>query len=132
MPNRDAVQSLMNHVMQPVTQHQLVREGSRVDIINGSGTGELSRVAADRLAWEGFVPTISQETASYQSGTVIYDYTGSTKGSSLGTLQAALRVDPANIVLEPNSDREVDFRVVLGGAYNSCTYQATSALEEGD
>jgi len=132
MPNRDAVQSLMTHVMQPVTQHQLVREGSRVDIINGSGTGELSRVAADRLAWEGFVPTISQETAVYQSGTVIYDYTGSTKGSSLGTLQAALRVDPANIVLEPNSDREVDFRVVLGGAYNSCTYQATSALEEGD
>ncbi len=68
-------------------------------------------VAADRLAWEGFVPHILNETASYQPHTTVVDYTGSTKGSSLGMLLAALRVDPANVISEPTAEREVDFRL---------------------
>lgn len=126
VPNRAAVQALMERVMRPVTDHQLVQEGARVAIVNGSGIGDLARVAADRLAWEGFVPVIVDETVDFEAETLIFDYTGSTKGSSLVFLQTALRVDAANIIREPRADREVDFRVVLGGAYTSCTYGATA------
>ncbi|MBN8635193.1 MAG: LCP family protein [Anaerolineae bacterium] len=129
VPDRAAVASLMQRVMQPVTEHQLVQEGARVAILNGSGVGDLSEVAADRLAWEGFVPHILNETASYQPHTTVVDYTGSTKGSSLGVLLGALRVDPANVISEPSPEREVDFQVILGGDYNSCTY---GAMPEAD
>lgn len=129
LPNREAVSELVAQVMQPVTQQQLVREGARVEIVNASGIGELSRVAADRLAWEGFVPQNAPES-EYRRNTVIYDYTGSTKGSSLTTLQWALRVDEGDIVRDPNPNREVDFRVILGGAYNSCTYNDVYEADE--
>ncbi len=132
MPQTVAIQSLIHRVMQPVTQHQLVQEGARVDVLNGSGVSDLSRVAVERLAWEGFVPRISAETAGFQEHTTVYDYTGSTKGSSLSTLLAALRVDPANVISEPTADREVDFRIILGGDYNSCTYSEMPNLELTD
>ncbi|MBK9749956.1 MAG: hypothetical protein IPO91_24710 [Chloroflexi bacterium] len=75
------------------------------------------------------MPHILNETASYQPHTTVVDYTGSTKGSSLGVLLAALRVDPVNVISEPLPEREVDFQVILGGDYNSCTY---GAMPEAD
>ncbi|MBE2267362.1 MAG: LCP family protein [Anaerolinea sp.] len=131
-PNREAVQRLISEFLQPVTDHQLVQEGARVEIVNGSGMNDLARVAFDRLAWEGFVPSLSTESAAYQDQTMIYDFTGRSKGSSLGVLQAALRVDEANIMQEPDPTRSIDFRVILGGEYNSCTYNAMPALDNLD
>jgi len=124
LPVREAVIALENQVMQPPTQSALVQEHSRIEIVNASGVREFAQVAAERLAWEGFVPTISDETAPYQQSTVLYDFTGQRKGSSLGILQAALQVSPQNLIIEPDSDRTVDFRVVIGSAYFSCTHSA--------
>ncbi len=121
-PQRDAIRALEQQMIEPVTEHQLVRENPRVEIVNASGSPSLSRVAADRLAWEGFVPQISEDAPPYQQATQIYDYSGQTKGSSLAALQAALRVSGENVVVAPDPNRAVDFRVVLGGSYSSCTY----------
>ena len=121
-PNRDAVAELVHLMYQPPTEHQLVREGARVEVVNASGMRGLDRVAADRLGWEGFVPTIGAPAPAYRDYTVIYDFTGRTKGSSLGTLQSVLRVGDEGIVIEPNPDRSVDFRVVIGGSYYACTH----------
>ena len=95
VPVRDAIRALEQQMIEPPTEHQLVRENSRVEIVNASGVRSLGQVAADRLAWEGFVPQISSESAAYQERTMIYDYTGQSKGSSLATLQTALRVRAA-------------------------------------
>jgi hypothetical protein len=89
----------------------------------------LARVAADRLAWEGFVPSISTESLPYREYTAIYDYTGQTKGSSLDVLQAALRVSDEGVVVEADPGRDVDYRIVLGGSYYSCTYNVMPPLE---
>ena len=109
-------------MIEPPTEHQLVRENSRVEIINASGTQSFGQVAADRLAWEGFVPQISTEVPAYQAQTTIYDFTGQSKGSSLATLVSALRINSSNVVVTPDPNRTVDFLVVLGGSYSSCTY----------
>jgi LCP family protein required for cell wall assembly len=121
-PNRPAIAELEHQMIQPPTEHQLVREGARVEVVNASGVPELDQVAADRLAWEGFVPVVGDPASSYRDYTVIYDFTGQTKGSSLGTLQAALRVSNEGVIIEPDANRTVDFRVVIGGSYSSCTY----------
>ena len=121
-PQRPAITELLQQMIQPPTEHQLVHEGAVVEIINASGVRGLDQVAADRLAWEGFVPTIGEPAAAARNYTVIYDYTGQTKGSSLGSLQAALHVGNEGVIVEPDPDRTVDFRVVIGGSYYSCTY----------
>lgn len=121
-PNRPVMTVLLQQMLTPPTEHQLVREGARIEVINASGWRGLDRVAADRLAWEGFVPTIGQPAASAREYTIIYDYTGQTKGSSLGTLQSILRVSDAGVIIEPDPERTVDFRVVIGSSYSSCTH----------
>ncbi len=128
-PQRDAIRALELQMIEPPTEHQLVRENPRVEIVNASGSRSMSRVAADRLAWEGFMPLISDEVPAYQDRTMIYDYTGQSKGSSLAALQAALRVRDENIVIEPDPNRTVDFRVVIGGVYSSCTYNVALPRE---
>ncbi len=121
-PQRDAIRSLEQQMIEPPTEHQLARDNARVEIVNASGTAALAQVAADRLAWEGFVPQLATDAAAYQDATMIYDFTGQSKGSSLAALQAALRVRSENIILQPDPNRSVDFRVVIGGNYLSCTY----------
>jgi LCP family protein required for cell wall assembly len=124
-PNRSAIAELERLMIMPPTEHRLMREGASIEIINASGVRGLDQVAADRLAWEGFVPTIGAPAPAYRDYTVIYDYTGQTKGSSLGTLQSALRVSDEGVIAEPDSNRDVDYRVVIGGNYYACTYAVT-------
>ncbi len=128
-PQRAAIRVLEQQMIQPPTEHQLVRENARVEIVNASGSYAMSRVAADRLAWEGFIPQMGEPAPAYQDRTMIYDYTGQTKGSSLAVLQAALRVRDENVVVEPDPNRMVDFRVVIGGYYSSCTYNVAQPRE---
>jgi polyisoprenyl-teichoic acid--peptidoglycan teichoic acid transferase len=122
VPQRAAIHTLEQQMIEPPTAHQLVQENSRIEIDNASGAPSLSQVAADRLAWEGFIPTIAGETPPFQQRTVIYDFTGQSKGGSLGRLQAALRVTSDNVIIQPDPNRTVDFQVVLGGSYYACTY----------
>jgi len=122
VPVHPAVEELVGQIMLPPTERQLVQEHTTIEVVNGSGVPGLEQVAADRLAWEGFVPQVSEEGAAFRNYTVIYDYTGQTKGSSIEALQAILRVSDEGIVLEPDPNREVDFRVILGGMYYSCTH----------
>jgi hypothetical protein len=126
---REAIIALGNRLVQPPTESQLVREHASVEIINASGIPDLSRVAADRLAVEGFVPIVSDETLPHRQYTVIYDYTGRTKGSSLGELQSVLRVSDEAVFREPDPNRQVDFRVVIGSLYYACTYNVIPPTE---
>lgn len=122
VPVRDVMMATLRDFLLPVTEQQLIREHAVVEVVNASGWRGMARVAAERLAWEGFVPQISNDSVMYQDYTVIYDYTGQSKGSSLGVLQSALRVSDGQVRIEPDPNRAVDFRVVLGGQYYACTY----------
>lgn len=121
-PQREAIRALELQMIQPPTANQLVRENARVEVSNGSGLRSMARVAADRLTLEGFLTQVGADATVYQPRTVIYDYTGQSKGSSLSRLAAVLRVPEGDIVVEPDPNRTVDFQVVLGGSYSSCTY----------
>ncbi len=122
VPISDSVAALVNRFLTPPTRLQVGREHPRVEIVNASGVRDLARVAADRLEWEGFSVDI-QPSISFQRETTIIDFTAQAKGSSLALLQDILRVDTENISISPDPARIVDFRVILGSAYRSCTYE---------
>ena len=122
LPLRDAVERLMQQFMTPATSLQIGQEQPHIQIVNASGINSLGQVAAERLAWEGFDVTISQESPAYQQQTTLVDYSGQSKGSSLAQLQSVLRIEDGNVSIEPMGDRSFDFVVTLGGDYYACTY----------
>jgi len=100
-----------------------------VEIINATGVREMAQVAADRLAWDGFLPRIVDAQAPYLRQTIIYDLSGQTRGNSLELLRTILRVDSARIFTQPDPNRTADYRVVLGGSYRTCNYNTASAMQ---
>jgi LCP family protein required for cell wall assembly len=129
VPQRSAIRALEQQMIEPPTAHRLLSDDPRVEIVNASGSRLMPQVAADRLAWEGFIPQIASDALPYQDATQIYDFTGQSKGSSLGTLKAALRVRDENIIVSPDPNRTVDYRVVIGGYYSSCTYNVAAPVD---
>ncbi len=121
-PNRIAIAELLEQFYSPPTIRRIVGEQPRIEIVNASGYADLARVAADRLAWEGFIPTISTETTPFQEETTLIDFTGQSKGNSRRILQGILRVEETAVYSEPLAERTADFRVTIGGNYTACTY----------
>ncbi|MFN8527113.1 MAG: LCP family protein [Anaerolineae bacterium] len=122
LPNPDAVHELMTEFYNPPTTSQLVSEGAVVRVYNGTNIPNLDLVAVDRLNWEG-IAAVAMGTAdrSDYTDTSVIDYTGRTKGSSLGTIVENLNILPENVVIQPSTLREADFDVILGANYNSCS-----------
>ncbi len=124
LPNWEPIAQLIDNFYLPPTENQLVREGARIEVLNGSGNDGWGRVAAERLAWEGFVPIVNETYVPEAPvpQTQIIDFTGRTKGSSLQGIASALNASANNIVIQPDPTSGYDFRVIIGQDYNSCTF----------
>lgn len=121
IPARAAV--IVQAFLSPPTSNRLYQEHPRIELVNQTSHADMDLIASERLSWEGFVPIIGEATIGYRaSETTIYDFTGVTKGSSLAVLQRVLGVPLSNVVYVPDPDREVDYRIILGENYDSCTY----------
>ncbi|MEW6578500.1 MAG: LCP family protein [Chloroflexota bacterium] len=124
LPNREELIPLIQDFLTPPTANRLGRGTVRVEVQDASGYGiGFDRVAVDRLAWEGFAASIDGSRAEVRRDlSVVYDYTGQTKGGALDDLRRVLRVGEGQVIVQPDPNRTVDFRVEIGGAYNSCVY----------
>jgi LCP family protein required for cell wall assembly len=129
LPIYDTIRPMLEDFYTPPTTNQTAVEGARIRVQNGTTNADWDRVAAERLAYSGFLATASgSAAASDYSETILIDYTGSDKGSSLQEIASILNVRPENIRIEPAADREVDFDVILGANYNSCTEAAAGEV----
>ncbi len=122
LPVADRLELMVQDLYIPPTQNTLVQEQARIEILNGTANEDWDEVAAARLAWEGFVPVAAGQNGEFLPDTVIYDFTGQTKGSSLDKIAEVLNAHPDNIIVQPDPNRAVDYRIILGASYNSCTY----------
>ena len=115
------MQRLIENFLSPPTQNRLVLENARIEVFNGSPNENWDIVAAERLIWDGFAPwAMGPAEQTDYADTVIIDYTGTQKGSSLNDLLALLNIHPDNVQVQPDANRTADFRIILGANYNSC------------
>jgi LCP family protein required for cell wall assembly len=123
MPQREAVRELMQNVTLPPTSTRGSVQRPTVAVINASEIPGMAAVAADRLELEGFETTVLDEPANYRRYNHIVDYTGATKGNPIERIQDVLRVTEEGIEIEPDSERDYDYRVYIGWMYQywSCT-----------
>jgi LCP family protein required for cell wall assembly len=122
LPIYDTIRPMLEDFYSPPTESQVRLEGATIRILNGTTNTDWDVVAADRLGYSGFVATAAgaADIADY-ADTILIDFTGQNKGSSLQDIARILNVRPENIRVEPNPNREVDFEVILGANYSSCT-----------
>lgn len=123
LPVYDTLRPLLEDFYLPPTESRIVVEGAQIRVLNGTTHPDWDRVAADRLGWSGLnaISMGSADRTDYVD-TILIDYTGQTKGSSRADIAKILNVKPENILVQPNPDRQVDFEVILGSSYNSCTF----------
>ncbi len=110
----------INRFYTPPSKNRLAAQGLNIDIINGSGVADLDKVAGDRLSWGGFAAT-PKGAGDATAKTVVYDYTGGANPGTLVALLKALNVKQSAVQSQPDPNRTVDFKIVLGADYNSCS-----------
>jgi LCP family protein required for cell wall assembly len=120
VPNQAAVRNLVAQAALPPAANYAAEQTALVEVRNGTGTPRLDEVAADRLDWEGLIATAAG-SADRTATTVIYDFTGRIKADPLETLQRALRVADENVIVQLDPNRTVDYLVIIGEDYRSCT-----------
>lgn len=131
LPNYEPIRDLLNDFYQPPTSNQVTVEAATISVFNGTGHAQWDQVAAESLAWQGFnaVASGAADHSAY-TDTILIDYTGRTKGSSLQDISRVLNVKPENIRIEPDPNRTSDFKVIVGSAYSSCTATGVIPVEE--
>ncbi|MCC6800648.1 MAG: LCP family protein, partial [Anaerolineae bacterium] len=85
LPVRDALIPLLRDFLTPPTGNRLRRAEISVEIVDASYLyAGFAEVAADRLAWAGYAARVVDDGPTVRrEGSVIYDYTGLSKGSPL-------------------------------------------------
>ncbi len=121
--DQEAVAELLTEMMQPPSDSQFSARAMTVAVVNAGAPAGMAHVAADRMELEGFRTVVLDEAAPSRDYTDIIDYTGQTKGSPVERLQRLLRVTAEGVTMEPDPDREYDYRVYVGYtyAYYACT-----------
>lgn len=128
LPVREALIPLLRDFLTPPTENRLSRAAVSVEIADASYLyAGFAEVAADRLAWAGYAARVVDDGPTVRrEGSVIFDYTGLSKGSPLPDLLHLLRIDEAHVIREPDPNRTVDYRVEIGEQYNACVLSDTT------
>jgi LCP family protein required for cell wall assembly len=122
-PDLDAVTTLVRDFLTPPTASQIALRGLRIQVVNSGGVNGLATVAADRLAQEGFQAEIITEPTHHRDFTAIYDFTGREKDSPVPTFQRLFRTTAEGVVVQPDPNRDVDYKIFVGATY--FTYACT-------
>jgi hypothetical protein len=122
LPVPEEVERITTLALQPPAANYAAAHTATVEVRNGTTLERLDEVAADRLGWENLIaiPTGPADRDDYEQ-TVIYDFTGTAKGSQLYSLQRLLAVPLDRVTTQPDPNRSVDYLVVLGEDYTKRT-----------
>jgi polyisoprenyl-teichoic acid--peptidoglycan teichoic acid transferase len=104
----------------PPTANRIRTAALVIEVVNGSASKDFDRVAAERLQWEG-LDALWKGAGDPAQKTALYDYTGNANPGALSTMLKALNLRQSQVVSQPDPNRTVDYRIVLGSDYNSCS-----------
>lgn len=109
---------ILRRVMQPPELNRATRPPIVVEVVTADPI--LYRQMADNLAWAGFVPRYAAPTEDTPARTTIEYYGPNFKGSYDWLLAPLFHRQPEQIILLPDSESLVNYRVTLGWDANPC------------
>jgi polyisoprenyl-teichoic acid--peptidoglycan teichoic acid transferase len=107
-------------LFQPPALNRATRAPLYVEIINGTGNPDMARLAADNLAWYGFVPIISDPAPDPVALTRLELFAQNDKGAFPRLLAWIFGRWAGHIQIVPDTPYEYNYRVTLGQDYNPC------------
>ena len=94
-----------------------------VDVVNATGDPDMATLAAENLAWYGFVPVISDEDAEVEETTTLNYYAPNFKGSYDWLISWVFHLTNSDINLVEDESPLHDYQVILGEDYDPCLNQ---------
>jgi LCP family protein required for cell wall assembly len=116
---RDAFQRLFR----PPDLNRATRPPIFVEIVNATDNPDMAVLAADNLAWHGFVPIIGPAKPQPDVATHLSYYKPNFKESYDWLISWIFDVNQGEIELATDPNYEYDYRVVIGDDYNPCRPQ---------
>lgn len=103
--------------------NRATRSPITVLVVNASGSPDMAALAADNLAWYGFVPIISDETAPTQPDTRLEYFRPNFKDSYDWLISWIFNRRRSNIEQIDEPGFEYEYRVTIGSDYDPCLNQ---------
>jgi LCP family protein required for cell wall assembly len=121
LPRPDRIQQAVASLYAPpsASENGVASEGARIQVRNGTYRHQLAKIGADQLRWAGFnvVDTELADNPDYQQ-TMILVF--NEKPKALEQLVRLLRVQPENVIHQPDPNQPADIQVILGNDYDPC------------
>jgi LCP family protein required for cell wall assembly len=133
LPVQDDFYKYVKQVMTAAGSNRVGQTPYAIEVWNGTTNSDWAQLASYELSTDtklNVTVTVGSPDRTDYATTTIIDYTTSPKGSPLATLQKDLHVADANVIAQPDANSPVQFRVILGSDYNSCTYASSAAVEQ--
>ncbi|MCA9949400.1 MAG: LCP family protein [Anaerolineales bacterium] len=106
----------------PPALNKATRAPITVEIVNATGNRDLTQLAAENLAWYGFVP-VEGAYVPIQEETSLTYYAPNFKGSYDWLIHWVVGVRQSEIILDEETDSDYDYQVILGADYDPCVDQ---------
>jgi hypothetical protein len=100
-----------------------------VEIVNATHNPDLAHLAADNLAWYGFIPVIAEDQPKPGTTTHLSYYKPNFKDSYDWLISWIFAMHRSEIELVQDDAFEFDYRVVLGDDYDPCLNQLLQPQE---
>ncbi|MCP4422510.1 MAG: hypothetical protein GY805_38360 [Chloroflexi bacterium] len=105
------------------TLNRANRRPITVEIINASGNPDMAALAADNLAWYGFIPIIAEDAVTTEPVTQMEYYRPNFKDSFDWMISWIFDMYRSEIQLAEDDTFEYEYRVILGEDYDPCLNQ---------
>jgi hypothetical protein len=130
LPNYEPIRQLLEDFYQPPTSSQLQVSSPTVAVYNGTTNENWDIVASERLRNAGlnaFAAGLAEQ--SNMADTQLIDYAALDRGSPVSLIVDELNINSANVMVQPDPQRTIDYAVIVGANYDSCAGDVLPAEE---
>ena len=120
LPNWEKMSETFTRLYLPPSLNRATRPPITVELLNATGDPVMMALAAENMAWYGFVPIANETAVGVQQNTVINYYADNFKASYDWLLGWVMDERTGAIQLVPQTPYPYNYQVTIGTEYDPC------------
>ena len=127
LPQYERISEIVADIFEPPALNRAFQDPPVVEVWNGTLRPDLDTLAIDNLLWEGLVPVLGTADRQDYSETQVIYFGQTFKGADTWTITKLFGVYESQMILQPDPNSAVDYRVILGYDLQPCVHKALGA-----